>query len=180
MSDTNIGSFFGLAVREQYLFVGHREKGLQVYDVSDMTKPERVAENGSKGGIKRIALAGNVLIAGRITGRNRSEWIDIYDVSDPLNPRFVSEIPGECNYGLAVKGDYMYAASYYAGSQWLFFDISDIKNPKQIWSWRGYHPTGVAIEGRYIYASCLASITVFDAPVSGEYPRGRVTVECGE
>lgn len=179
-SNTNIGTFFGLAVRGRHLFVGHRKKGLQVYDVSDMTKPKLVAENGSQGGIKRIAVAGNVLVAGKVTGRNRSELINLYDISDALNPRFVSEIRGECNFGLAAKGDYFYAASYYHGSQWLFFDMKDIKNPKQIWSRRAYHPTGITVDARYIYASSLPSITIFDAPITSEAPRGRVTVSYTE
>jgi len=159
------------------LFVGHRKTGLQVYDVSDMARPKLVAENKSQGGVKRIALAGNVLLAGKVTGRNQSNVILIFDVTDPLRPQFVSKINGECNYGLAAKGDYFYAASYYAGSQWLFFDMTDIKKPKQIWKFRSYHPTGITVHGRYVYASSLSSITVFDAPVSGEGPRGGVALE---
>ena len=176
-SNTNVGNFFGLAVRGNHLFVGHRKTGLQVYDVSDMARPKLVAENKSQGGVKRIALAGNVLLAGKVTGRNQSNVILIFDVTDPLRPQFVSKINGECNYGLAAKGDYFYAASYYAGSQWLFFDMTDIKKPKQIWQFRSYHPTGITVHGRYVYASSLSSITVFDAPVSGEGPRGGVALE---
>ena len=126
---------------------------------------------------KHPAVADDAELAGKVTGRNQSNVILIFDVTDPLRPQFVSKINGECNYGLAAKGDYFYAASYYAGSQWLFFDMTDIKKPKQIWQFRSYHPTGITVHGRYVYASSLSSITVFDAPVSGEGPRGEVTVE---
>lgn len=164
-------SFFGLAVRDQHLFVGARE-GLLVFDVSDLAHPKRVAENRSRGNVGRLALAGDCLLAGTSGG------VSIFDVADPLDPQFVSFVSANAGNGLAARGDYFYTACYAWKGAYGFFEMSDVAHPKRVGSADAYHGTGITIGGRYVYGSALAYIAVFDAPVSSEEPRGWVTLEC--
>jgi len=156
---------------DQFLFVGARE-GVLVFDVTDMAHPKRVAENRTYGSVGRLALAGDYLVAAVPGG------IAIYDVADPLDPQFVSFVRGNAGNGLAAKGDYFYAANYAWGGAYGFYEFSDPTQPKRVGSADAYHGTGIAVEGRYVYGSALSYIAVFDAPVSGEEPKGPVALEC--
>ena len=76
----------GMAVKNGYVFVAQYVTGLQVIDVTDPTHPIQVATYNQNVKLTYLDLEGNYVYATDIYLEQR---VDVFDVSDPLNPVIV-------------------------------------------------------------------------------------------
>lgn len=106
-------------VGDQALYIGGRRR-LDIYDVSDMTAPEKVKEIGGVSVIDKLA-------DNRLLMRGPDGNLSVYDVSDPLAPRELSQItlPEDLSLGnAAVENGILFALD--SGRFSLrSFDLSD-------------------------------------------------------
>jgi hypothetical protein len=76
----------GMAVKNGYVFVAQYVTGLQVIDVTDPTHPIQVATYNQNVKLTYLDLEGNYVYATDVYLEQR---VDVFDVSDPLNPVIV-------------------------------------------------------------------------------------------
>jgi len=92
----------------------------------------------------------------------KTAGIDIIDISDPSNPKKISnfDTPGNA-YGLFISGEYAYVADYYGGLQ--IIDISNSVSPSLAGS---YYDSGsfldVFVKGNYAYTVEGMSLKIID------------------
>ncbi len=131
----------GLAVTEKYAFVSCRTFGTEIIDISDINKPRHVSVIYS-GEAQSCEIIDGLLYAGCWANRE----VQVFDVSNPANPRNIVNIPltGQGD-GIKIKDGILYAAtghhspgysstspkgalSWGYGNGMDIFDVSDIKN----------------------------------------------------
>lgn len=114
---------FGLALRENLVFVAAGDKGLKIVDVTDPKAPVLKASCQTGGEAKDVAVSG--LYAYVAEG---SAGLEVFEVSAPSAPRLISswDSPGQAG-GILVRGDYAYLADGQAGMQ-----ILSIRDPASL------------------------------------------------
>lgn len=95
-----------IAVSGNYVFLAANYDGLIILDVSDPSLP---VEIGSFTGVNAHHIAVNNVYA-YLASSGGNFRLKVLDISDPANPQFLGELSYHIN-GLAVSGDYVYAAS---------------------------------------------------------------------
>ncbi|MBI2928185.1 MAG: hypothetical protein HYY24_21155 [Verrucomicrobia bacterium] len=95
-----------------YAYVADRDAGLQVVDVSNPAKPQRVGGYDTSSWASGVAVAGNyAYVADSLAGQQ------VIDVSNPAQPQRVGANSAfEDAFGVSVSGDNVYVA---AGSNGL-------------------------------------------------------------
>lgn len=131
--------------RDQQLFSGDWAGGeVTILDVSDLAAPKTISSIKLDGYGDGMAVRGHVLFAS--TGQHKKSGpeaerhgaghgLDIFDISDPLNPVKLSRVKfptyyfGPCDYWTPrVSGNYCFASDTINGL--FLLDIADLKNPK--------------------------------------------------
>ena len=127
--------------------------GLRVFDISDPSKPVRVASVETSGARDVVVDGEYAYIADGYQG------VLIYDISDPVEPQLVAQdnTYGQ-TYGLAKKGERLYVADGEQGL--LVIDVEDPENWREISRNRfsfsvtdvdGLGPYALAISGAFLW-----------------------------
>lgn len=148
---SNTEEMYDCSVFGQYLYIGAwGQKKVQIYDISDLRNPKftsTILLDGNAGG---IVVENDILYvatgyhsrddsaAVSSVGFGMGNGMEIYDVSDPQNPVWLSttKIDGRYKYTgndywkIKISGDYAFLASTYSGL--YIYDIGDASAPKLI------------------------------------------------
>jgi len=128
-----LGEAWRTALKDNYIFLGARNDGVWVVNVSDPYKPKEVAfyyyPSTRAGGLK---IQGNYLYYGACWGN-----LNIVNVSDPLNPNFVATDYGKATGLLLPDGDWLYGRSTVKGYVIYIYNISDPANPQLYYEYNG-------------------------------------------
>ena len=148
---SNLEEMYDCSVYDHYLYVGiWGQKKVQIYDISDLRKPELASTillDGNAGG---IVVDNGILYASTgyhsrddstsisSVGFGMGNGMEIYDVSDPNNPVWLStsKIDGRYKYSgndywkIKVSGKYAFLASTYSGL--YIFDVSNLSAPVRV------------------------------------------------
>lgn len=129
------------------LAVASRETGVYLIGIEDKTKPELLSYYDSLEIANDLCFAGNyMLVASRYFG------VEVVDISNPENPRYVSRIVNEKEcYRCTVQNKYLFISCW--GTRDLeIYDISAINNPKKITTINVDGRCGEAyVEGSFLY-----------------------------
>lgn len=143
--------FYDCEVSDGYLYItSWAEKRIDIYNVKDAANPYFVKEilvDGQPGGLD--ISDGILCVATGYSGRNTSSLItspgygmgngmEIYDVSNPENPQWLStsKIDGRYRNGsydhwkVKISGNYAYYSATYPGI--YIYDISNPKSPQRV------------------------------------------------
>jgi hypothetical protein len=138
---------------------------LQVFDVSDLDVPQKVAAVPGDLAGGGVALSDTLLcqLVHDPDGDSR-RWLDLYSVADPRQPRSLGrgEIGAYARYLAATEG-VAYAAGYY---DIHVMDLSDPAHPQNV---KSLNPPGsgamraIMVEGQFLYAACNSSgLVIYD------------------
>jgi len=163
-------------VKESYAYVISDK--LQIFDISNL---QSITLTGQvtlvSGGEYGLFVQGDyAYITSQAAGS-----LDVYDVSDPTTPTYVSQLTGlSTPYEVFVKGDYAYIANY-GGSSIAIVNVSDVNSlTLESTTAVGTQPTSVFVDGNYAYVTVSASDTleILDVTTpSSPIPVGTVTTD---
>jgi hypothetical protein len=156
-----------VAVAGDHLYVAQKEQAdgrLYVYDISNATKPTLLARRGIIGGIRDVKIVGDYayVVGARcddnFTCRHYSEYLTIFDVSNPLRPSKRDSFYYDWSayskadaLALAVVGDYAYVAQ---GMGITIFDISQPSEISEIGAWQSdYSAQNLFVVDDYAYVA---------------------------
>ncbi|RPF23319.1 LVIVD repeat-containing protein [Myceligenerans xiligouense] len=126
-----------IAFQGKYAYAGNYD-GFTVYDLSNPAEPSQALQVYCPGGQNDISVYKNILVLSTDSRRtddscdseptsdpeNYWEGIKIWDISDPLNPRYVKSVATDCGshtHSLAPtkrgKDLYVYVSSYFPSDQ---------------------------------------------------------------
>ena len=126
----------------------------QIIDLMDPSNPDVVStihfgNNGSDGGAHNCYMDGSVLY---VIGQD-TDGLEIYDLSDPGSPTFVSHYPTYYYHDIYVKNGLGYAAGIY-GDGVDILDLTDLENPQLLTTFNypasGAHNTWTTEDGNYV------------------------------
>ncbi len=123
-SITGLGNVRQIEVEDGFAFVTCRQDGLNIIKVNDPNQLELVSHYDAIESATGVAVSGNVVaITNRIYG------IELVDVSDPYNPRYLSQVLTDEAQSVYIWGQYAYVGDW-ASRKVITIDISDPENPK--------------------------------------------------
>ncbi|MHB2156404.1 LVIVD repeat-containing protein [Calditrichota bacterium GD2] len=110
----------GLDVNNGYAYMAAGDQGLRVIDVSDPSNPQEVGSYEMPFNNTR-----NVAVSEMYVYTVGDQGLRVIDVSDPTNPQLVGyyDTP-DYAYGVAVSGEYIYAANWKYGMYILRNDLT--------------------------------------------------------
>lgn len=120
-----------LQVAGQYLYVALGKEGLLIFDLADPTSPVEISHVSLNG--YSTSLAKGVIVSGTLAFV-RGNFIAVFDISAPQNPRFVREIflqQGPVNF--ALNGNHLWLThknAFNNGGILTVVDVSDIMQPE--------------------------------------------------
>ena len=126
----------------------------QIIDLMDPSNPVVVStihfgNNNSDGGAHNCYMDGSVLY---VIGHD-SDGLEIYDLSDPGNPTFISHYPTYYYHDIYVNNGLGYAAGIY-GDGVDILDLTDLENPQLLTTFNypasGAHNTWTTEDGNYV------------------------------
>jgi len=135
------GSAHDLWVRGHWLYVADATGGTLLRNLADRSSP---FISLSKHRSESFAAMNNLLFVAQGRG-----GVEVFDVSSPEQPKFVTYWPGLQGWRLAVDGQYIVASKGAFGID--FVDISDIYHPVIVDSIKDIHPLDVAMIGNTVY-----------------------------
>lgn len=100
---STIGDVGGLAVGPNTLYINDYSQ-LRIVDITVPAQPVLIYSQGLSSYSRGLALDGNWLYAAYSTR------VDLYDVSDPSNPRFVNQLHFNDVQNISLQGNYLYIA----------------------------------------------------------------------
>jgi len=146
----------GGSLARMALFGGHfyyvNEYSMHIYDVSDLSTPEKVSEAYMEWGVETIFPYKNNLFIGANNGMH------IYDNEDPTNPQYLSTFAhaNACD-PVVVQDDIAYV-TLRDGNECQDFvnqldvvDVSNLLEPQLIASFPMHNPHGLAVRGDILY-----------------------------
>ena len=126
----NLGGSRRGVIRDDILYVADWFSGLHLYDIRDPINPRHLGNHHTPGSSKGVTLYGDYALVG-----DDDRGLQIIDISNPRQPRWVSELSWESDIstlGLAYTmkriGSTLYLADHRGGFQ--IIDLSDIKHPR--------------------------------------------------
>jgi hypothetical protein len=145
-----------VAVSGDYAFVTTLNGEMQAYDISNPTAPylAGACDTTAMGNLWGIAVAGDYAFVG--DDDSYKSGVHVIDIGDPTAPSYVGRYATmDLVDGVAVCGDYVYAANEHAGL--LVLDVSDPENPDSVAACDTGDATGVCIAGDYAYVADFGS-----------------------
>jgi hypothetical protein len=139
--DRGTGSALAVYLKGNYAYVTYIYVGLFIWDVSD---PSNVTITGTY--IGSDALGFDAYVKGNYAYVGNGGGLDIIDVSDPYDPRWIVTDEDVHPIGLAADGNYLYTVGFHEG-----LSVLDISNP-----------TTPALVGRYYTSETPGAIYVAD------------------
>ena len=129
--------------------------GLSVYDVSDPANPTKIGQTSSGSGYYGVIVGNNAFL----TLPNSGTTLFVYDITTPSAPTKIYTSGGGYIWGVAVSGDFLFAASEFAygnsgaHSGLLTLNISNPANPVVVNSASNSLGAGarVVVAGKYVY-----------------------------
>jgi hypothetical protein len=139
------GQINGLALKGDFAFIANSSTGLELFDISDPTHPQKVRTVQATPGAWDIHLLDE-----RLYLSCHHFGVRILDVSDPSDARVMGSLDngGEA-YGVFALGNSLYVADLQDGVEVL--DISSPGSPTLVMWDRHYHPHDLFSDGRYLY-----------------------------
>lgn len=155
--------------RGEYLYLGAND-AMYIYSIAEPTTPVFVFRYSHIASCDPVVVQGTrayvTLRAGSICNRGINA-LEILDISDPYNPRLISNYPMTSPHGLAVSGDYLFLCEGEAGLK--VFDISDETNIKQLTSRNDFFAFDVIAAQHKITVTGEDGIFQFAYPQEGEF-----------
>jgi len=150
--DNWVDELTGLTYRAPYCYVSQLDYGVSIVDVSDPANPAFVGRIDTPGYARRVALSVNDANEITVVVPDYSRGIQICDVTNPRDPRILSELTfGTRALQADIAGDYCYVADQDSGVR--IIDISDPRNPQLIATYEvQFGVYSVAIKDNYCYA----------------------------
>jgi hypothetical protein len=157
--------------------------GLLILDVTNKLKPERVSYTSVSGDIQYFrdcsALYGTTLYL------STSDYLWILDVSDPLNPQELAQIPGMADNRIIIPGNYAIAND--GNHDIVTLDLSDPAHPEKIASLPLAAPSGMNLHlhNGYLYTEVKDVLYTIDISnpsgleIINEYPFSSHVAEIG-
>jgi len=115
---TNSGSANDVVISSNYAYLANGGDGLHIYDVSDPTNPVSVGQIYKGNFSITLVVTNNYAYVGDTSG------FQIFNVSNPASPYFVSSTPLSYGPGVDISGSYLYLADGVDGLR-----IYDVSNP---------------------------------------------------
>lgn len=156
------GSLARFAINNNTLYAVSSTE-LKVFDMTETENPNLLSGTNLGWGIETIFPYGNNMFIGTQTG------MQIYDISDPLNPVYVSQYEHifSCD-PVVVEGDYAYV-TLNSENSWCgrnsnllqVIDISDLSSPQLIKQYNMASPKGLGVDDSLLFV-CDNVLKVFD------------------
>ncbi len=158
------GSMARFTIVGNYMYSVDRSN-LQVFDISQAENPRPWSKVNIGWDIETIFPYKDNLFIGSMTG------MFIYDITNPINPVFLSTFTHARNCDPVVAEDNIAYITLRAGTrcggsqnQLDIVDITNITNPKAITSYPMQGPYGLAVDNKIIFiCDGIAGLKVFDA-----------------
>jgi hypothetical protein len=113
-------------VAGSYAYVTAYGQGLYIYDISNPQAPSKVAERVVEGEAwQQVLVRGQTLYLA-----SAKRGVVLYDLTDPKSPAAPKALPGGVNVtGMALDGNWLYAASPAPNAEVLIFDVTNPREP---------------------------------------------------
>lgn len=124
-----LGDAYGIAAAGSHVFVIHgwSSPGIEVIDVSDPWSPRSVASVETYGTSHGLVVSGGrIYVATEEPFYPHASSLQVIDVSDPLHPEILGDVPVPVG-PVVVSGRYAYVA---AEEQLFVIDVSDPRDPR--------------------------------------------------
>lgn len=151
-----------VAVSGNYVYVADGPGGLLVIDASDVAHPRPVGRAPTRNEALGVAVVCNdALVAERVAPWVEGGGLEVFDVSNPENPRRVGQLDGGCSMYAAMAVEGSRAALtvlpdvYCGGGGGLdIIDLSDTANPQKMGGYRSRavgDALDLAVSGDFAY-----------------------------
>jgi hypothetical protein len=141
-------------VAGQYAYAASQDAGVHILDVSDPTKPTRIATFNTSGIAYRVNLVGNLLYILDGTA------IKILNVQSPATPKSVFELPLTGTvWDVAFNGDYAYVA---ARTQMHILSVTNLARPTLLKSIPMILADDVELKNDILYVSGEPGLITYD------------------
>lgn len=147
-----------VAISGPLAYLADRYEGFQVVDLSDPSRPHRIAWRDVNGYARAVDAAGSLVY---LLDQNS---LQVFDVGNPAEPEVIGSLyVGPEPYDVAVSGRYAFVSSYWSGL--LVVDIGDPARPVPLGSVQLQGaPFDIAVSWPYVYvASSWRRLQVVDA-----------------
>lgn len=140
------GNFNAVTIAGDRLYTAEGQDGMRIFDVSDPSAPRQIGAmpasaiayvtNGAINEIYGVVASGNIAaVSGQegCTGlciANRP-LLQLYDVSDPVNPRYLSWIPTSGSTNIIFEGHYLYHLVDNGPTSSTLLQVVDIVDPSK-------------------------------------------------
>ncbi len=135
------GSAHDLWVRDHWLYVADAAGGILLKNLADQSSP---FISLSKQRSESLTAMNNLLFVAQGRG-----GVEVFDISSPGKPSFVTYWPGLQGWRLAAGGQHVVVAKGAFGID--FVNVSDIYHPEIMDSIKGIHPLDVEMAGDTVY-----------------------------
>ena len=151
-------------IRDNILYVADWFSGLHLYDISDPKNIQHLSNYHTPGSSKGVVLFNNYALVG-----DDDQGLQIIDIRNPQQPRWVSELAPESLSGIGLAytmklvDNILYLADHRGGFH--IIDLSDIHHPKRL---GGYNTPGkswgIDVVNNFVFvADDTSGLLVFDA-----------------
>ncbi len=161
VSNVFISSNYGVALSGQYAYVSYRSgmtSNIRILDLTDLSAPV-VVENA------RVQRRGTLDIEGELLALRADGYLQLYDLSDPLDPELLGSIDHMHQSGsVTLSGSVAYITSPGAGVRAI--DISDPTNPVEVGTTSAFELAGrVAVDGAVAYTGADGRVWSLDLSI---------------
>ncbi|WKZ27142.1 MAG: hypothetical protein QY311_00050 [Candidatus Paceibacterota bacterium] len=151
------GQGFAAAVQGPYAYIANYGAGvMNIFDISSASAPVELSSIAPSAGSfpRSIAVQGRYAYMGMGGGR-----VQIFDISDPRNPRRLGNIASQTGISLTVQGRYLYVMD---GSGLSIYDVADPNTPRLTGSLSvGSTNTGITVQGKFAYITAYSGATMY-------------------
>lgn len=144
------------------------ENNFKVIDIATPSMPRVVKEltisaDDSLKSMRHMQIVGNKLY---IASAHTNNCISVLDISNPANPKLISEYNGlngatDSFYGFYIKDNFLYTLNYYG--ELAVYDINQgLDKAKCVQSLRGFYAWDIRGAGKYIYIARFNELEIFE------------------
>jgi len=160
-----------VAIQGDYAYIADRQQ-LVIIDVSDLPTSPVIASGRPGPNLISVAVSGNHAYL-----LDTTFGIHVYDVSDPLDPQWLGDLPYAGEGHMEIVGNRLYVGAY---PGLVLLDISVPDAPRQICEVNtSGPPRGISVDGDHVYQAIRnpGSLDIIDASNPASPPeRGQITL----